>query len=96
MSEFLSQMPPFALPEVVPEVLPQQQFQLGDWVRWSQVPNPDFGRILGVIYTHSASCIVTGLHYLVLLDEQSPSSQITRYDFAFEEDIEHLNKPLSA
>lgn len=66
MSNRSSQIPPFAIPEDIPEILPQQQFQLGDSVRWRQVPHPDFGRILGVIYTHSASCMATGLHYLVL------------------------------
>lgn len=91
MPEFPPQIPPFALPEDIPEVIPPQEFQLGDSVRWRQVPNGDFGRILGVIYTHSASCIATGVHYLVLLDEKSPSRHITRYDFAFEEDIERLN-----
>jgi hypothetical protein len=91
MPDIPSQIPPFALPEVFPEVIPQQEFQLGDSVRWRSVPNGDFGRILGVIYTDSASCIVTGLHYLVLLDENSPSRSITRYDFAFEEDIERLD-----
>jgi hypothetical protein len=92
MSHLPPQIPPFGLPEDIPETLPQQQFQLGDLVRWRQVPNGDFGRILGVIYTQSASCIATGLHYLVLLDEQSPSRHITSYDFAFEEDIEWLNQ----
>ncbi|MBD1836299.1 hypothetical protein H6F61_27360 [Cyanobacteria bacterium FACHB-472] len=87
-----SQIPPFAVAEYIPQILPQQQFQLGDSVRWRQVPDPDFGRILGVIYTHSSSCIATGLHYLVLLDEQSPSHHITSYDFAFEQDIERLNQ----
>ena len=92
MPNIPSQMPPFAVAEYIPEILPQQQFQLGDLVRWRQVPKGDFGRILGVIYTYSASCIATGLHYLVLLDEQSPSRHITSYDFAFEEDIERLNQ----
>ncbi len=92
MSHLSPQIPPFGLPENIPETLPQQQFQLGDSVRWRQVPNSDFGRILGVIYTHSASCMATGLHYLVLLDEQSPSRHITSYDFAFEEDIERLHQ----
>jgi hypothetical protein len=91
MSHQRPQIPPFGLPEDIPETLPQQQFHLGDSVRWRSVPNGDFGRILGVIYTHSTSCITTGLHYLVLLDEQSPSRHITSYDFAFEEDIERLN-----
>lgn len=91
MPDLSSHIPPFALPEVFPEVIPQQEFQLGDSVHWRSVPNGDFGRILGVIYTDSASCIATGLHYLVLLDENSPSRHITRYDFAFEEDIERLD-----
>jgi len=92
MSHLPPQIPPVALPEGIPKTLPQQQFQLGESVRWRQVPNSDFGRIFGVIYTHSASCIATGLHYLVLLDEQSPSRHITSYDFAFEEDIERLHQ----
>lgn len=92
MPHIPSQIPPFGLPDDIPETLPQQQFQLGESVRWHHVPNSDFGRILGVIYTHSASCIATGLHYLVLLDEQSPSRHITSYDFAFEEDIERLHQ----
>ena len=92
MSHLPSQMSPFSIPEVLPEVLPQQKLQLGEWVRWRHVPSGDFGRIIGIIYTHSGSCIATGLHYLVLLDEQSPSRHITSYDFAFEEDIESLNQ----
>lgn len=90
MSKSPAEMPPFDLPEDIPQVLPEQKFQLGNKVRWTNVPNPDFGRILGVIYTESASCIVTGLHYLILLDSQSPSRLITAYDFAFEEDIERI------
>lgn len=71
VSEFTFQIPPFALPEVIPEVIPQQKLQLGNWVRWRQVPNGNFGCIIGVIYTHWVSCIASGLHYLVLLDENS-------------------------
>jgi hypothetical protein len=70
-------LPPLYLPDSVPESLPSQHFQLGDWVYWHQVPNPDFGRIIGVIYTHAASCSITGLHYLILLDTNSPSHSIT-------------------
>lgn len=80
------------LPKEIPQAIPQQRFQLGDWVCWLQVPNPDFGRIIGVIYTYSASCIGIGLHYLVRLDEQSPSRYIATCDFAFEEDIERLDE----
>ncbi|BAY18197.1 hypothetical protein NIES21_40410 [Anabaenopsis circularis NIES-21] len=92
MSDIFSQIPPITLPEVIPKKLPQQKFSLGEWVRWFQVPNGDFGRIIGVIYTHQASCIATGLHYLVLLDKRSPSRDICPCDFAFEEDIEPLDQ----
>ncbi|MDZ8238651.1 MAG: hypothetical protein RMZ69_15995 [Nostoc sp. ChiQUE01a] len=92
MPDLFSQIPPVAMPEVIPNELPQQRFHLGEWVRWFQVPNGDFGRIIGVIYTQQASCIATGLHYLVLLDERSPSRDTCICDFAFEEDIEILDK----
>lgn len=91
MLDIFPQIPPVALPEIVPNELPQQRFHLGEWVRWFQVPKGDFGRVIGVIYTQQASCIATGLHYLVLLDERSPSRQICICDFAFEEDIEPLD-----
>lgn len=92
MPDILPQIPPVALPEVIPSNFPQQKFHLGEWVRWFQVPNGDFGRVIGVIYTQQASCIATGLHYLVLLDERSPSRDTCTCDFAFEEDIEILDK----
>ncbi|WP_236143849.1 hypothetical protein [Nostoc sp. CMAA1605] len=92
MSDILTQIPPVALPEVIPSNLPQQKFYIGEWVRWFQVPNGDFGCIIGVIYTHQASCMATGLHYLILLDEHSPSREICTCDFAFEEDIEPLDQ----
>ncbi|MDZ7954091.1 hypothetical protein [Nostoc sp. DedQUE09] len=85
------QIPPVGLPELIPSELPHQKFHLGEWVRWFQVPNGDFGRVIGVLYTQQASCIATGLHYLVLLDERSPSCKICTCDFAFEEDIEPLD-----
>ena len=91
MHDILPQMPPVALPEVVPNDLPQQKFHLGEWVRWFQVPNGDFGRVIGVIYTQQATCIATGLHYLVLLDERSPSRDTCTCDFAFEDDIKPLD-----
>lgn len=87
-------IPPVTLPNNVPESLPQQHFQLGDWVYWHQVPNPDFGRIIGVIFTHEASCTVTGLHYLIVLDDNSPSHGITTCDFAFSEDIRTLDESI--
>ncbi len=92
MANTFPQIPPVAIPEVIPSQLPHQKFNLGEWVRWFQVPNGDFGRIIGVIYTQQASCIATGLHYLVLLDERSPSRDTCTCDFAFEEDIEILDQ----
>lgn len=92
MPDILPQIPPVVLPEVIPSSFPHQKFNLGEWVRWFQVPNGDFGRIIGVVYTQQASCIATGLHYLVLLDERSPSRDTCTCDFAFEEDIEILDK----
>ncbi|MHC5722549.1 MAG: hypothetical protein ACYT04_29780 [Nostoc sp.] len=91
MPDILPEMPRVALPEVVPNDLPQQRFHLGEWVRWFHVPNGDFGRVIGVIYTQQASCIATGLHYLVLLDDRSPSREICICDFAFEDDIKPLD-----
>jgi hypothetical protein len=84
-------LPPVSLPEAIPQTLPPQRFQLGELVYWYQVPDPDFGRIVGVFYTQSASCTVTGLHYLIHLDEDSPSRSITNFDFAFSEDIQPLD-----
>lgn len=55
-----------------------------------QVPQADFGRIIGVVYSDEASCRARGLHYLILLDDQSPSRNICTHDFAFEADIERL------
>ncbi|MEH2219390.1 MAG: hypothetical protein V7K72_20155 [Nostoc sp.] len=92
MPDLFSQIPPVAMPEVIPSELPQQRFHLGEWVRWFQVPNGDYGRVIGVIYAQQASFIATGLNYLVLLDERSPSREICTCDFAFEDDIESLEK----
>jgi hypothetical protein len=83
-------MPPIALPETIPAALPQPKFRFGQRVVWSQVPNPDFGSVIGIIYSHEASCQGTGLHYLILLDENSPSRSICAHDFAFEDDIQPL------
>ena len=89
MSELIFQI---LLTEMIPAVLPQPKLKLGEYAIWSQVPNPDFGRIIGIIYTHEASCQVTGLHYLILLDENSPSRFTCTHDFAFEDDIERLEQ----
>lgn len=85
-------LPPFSLLSTAdcPAQLPQPKYRLGESVQWTQVPNPDFGRIIGVVYTQEASCQITGLHYLILLSENSPSHSICTHDFAVEDDIEPL------
>ena len=87
---------PITLLQQIPEPFPQPRFRLGDKVRWSNVPKPDFGHIIGVIYSDEASCRVIGLHYLILLDEKSPSRSICTHDFAFEDDIDWLEPSHSA
>lgn len=90
MSEVPERMPPVVLPENVPDLLPQPKFQIGELVRWFEVPNGDFGRVIGVIYADETSYQASGLHYLVVLDEQSPSRKIVSCDFAFEDDLQSL------
>lgn len=94
MTTPLPQMPPAVLPEVVPDALPQPKFQLGEWVRWQAVPNADFGRVIGLLYSYETAHQIDGLHYLILLDPQSPSRSICLHDFAFEDDLERFEHPL--
>jgi hypothetical protein len=94
MGNPLPQLPPVVLPNALPNNLPQPRFHLGDLVYWRSVPNPDFGRVLGVMYAHEGAHEVTGLHYLILLDPESPSRSICLHDFAYEEDLEPLEHPL--
>lgn len=89
-ANLLAQMPPVVLPNETPENLPKPGFQLGEAVCWREVPNSDFGRIIGVLYTHEAAHQAIGLHYLILLDASSPSRGICTHDFAFEDDLERL------
>lgn len=94
MPELLPSLPPVVLPESLPRIIPQPKFQLGEPVRWQALAEPDFGRVIGILYTHEATHQVTGLHYLVLLDEQSPSHHFCVHDFAFEEDLERVERSL--
>ena len=90
MSDLQDFILPVVLPKVVLEVLPQPKFHLGAIVRWFQVPNGDFVWVISIIYTQEASCEVVGLHYLVMLDEKSPSRKIVSCDFVFENDLQQL------
>ena len=87
-------LPPIVLPQEVPTIMAPPKFQIGESVCWRIEPEPDFGQVIGMIYSHEATHQVTGLHYLVLLDPQSPSRNICCHDFAFEEDLERLERSL--
>lgn len=81
-------LPPVVLPKEIPLNIPQPKFHLGESVGWQT--GADFGRVIGVIYSHEATHQETGLHYLILLDAQSPSHEFCTHDFAFEEDLKCL------
>lgn len=83
-------MPPVILPEQIPLIIPQPKFQLGEFVHWQAVVGGDFGRVIGIIYTSEATHQATGLHYLILLDAQSPSHAFCNHDFALEADLERF------
>ena len=89
-------LPPVVLPEALPDTLPQPKFRLGEPVSWAGMTNPDFGRIVGVIYSDETVHQVTGLHYLILLDERSTSRSICTHDFAFEDDLERMEQNRSS
>lgn len=85
--------PLFTIPDDSPNLLslPPQKFNLGDWVCWSDEPQiTDFGKVCGVLYTPATHTEIVGLHYLILLDEASPSRKIVAADFAYENDLELL------
>ena len=77
----------------LPTVLPQPRFQLGETVRWVVVPEPDFGQVVGIFYAEGDHHQPAGIHYLVLLDAQSPSRHICDLDTAFEADLELWRLP---
>lgn len=85
-------LPPIVLPPKIPLSVPCLKFQLGEAVFWWNTTNPDFGRVIGVVYSQEATHQVAGLHYLILLDPKSPSYRFCTHDFAFEEDLERFKK----
>ncbi|WP_068818840.1 hypothetical protein [Phormidesmis priestleyi] len=92
MPNSLPPLPPIVLPEKIPSLVPQPKFRLGETVCWRMNVEPDFGHVIGVVYSHEATHQVTGLHYLILLDEQSPSRSFCCHDFAFEADLEPMGR----
>ncbi len=91
MSEAANISATFSFPELFPAKFPRPRFEIGANVQWARVPDPDYGLVLGVFYTREASCQIAGLHYLILLDRNSPSSAICQHDFAFEDDLEPVS-----
>jgi hypothetical protein len=81
-------MPPIVLPNPLPLHLPIPKFQIGSVVCWMSGSNPDFGRVVGIVYTSQASIQAIGFHYAVLLDVASPSRGYgILFDWGFEQDL---------
>ncbi len=88
MPEYLL-VPPITLPNALPACLPEPKFQIGSVVSWTYVSNPDFGCVVGIVYTSEASTKAIGFHYAVLLDINSPSrSYGVLFDWGFEQDLQ--------
>jgi hypothetical protein len=68
------------------------QYSEGKNVRWkSNLENPDWGIILGRFYAYASHLCGWAWKYVVLLDENSPSSAWVNSDTAWEEDLEEVN-----
>jgi hypothetical protein len=81
-------LPTIVLPQTAPLDLPVPKFQIGQRVYWKAVKDPDFGRIVGVVWATEGSVKAIGYHYAIQLDPTSPSiaDGITS-DWAFEADL---------
>ena len=80
-------LPAIALPQPPPLYLPQPKFQIGQWVYWKALKNPDFGHIVGLVWATEGSTQAIGYHYSVLLDKASFSRAFIELDWAFEGDL---------
>jgi hypothetical protein len=83
-----------ALPQPSLVYLPAPKFQIGQRVYWKAIADPDFGRIVGVVWATEGSVQALGYHYAIQLDPASPSiaDGITS-DWAFEADLDLLPQP---
>ena len=80
-------LPAIALPPPPPLYLPQPKFQIGQWVYWKKLKNPDYGHIVGLVWAAEGSTQAIGYHYSVLLDRGSFSKAFIELDWAFEDDL---------
>ena len=80
-------LPAIALPQPPPLYLPAPRFQIGQWVYWQALKDPDFGHIVGLVWATEGSTKAIGYHYAVLLDKAAFSSAFINLDWAFEDDL---------
>jgi hypothetical protein len=75
------------LTTATPLYLPAPRFQIGQWVYWKALKDPDFGHIVGLVWADEGSTKAIGYHYAVLLDKAAFSSAFIDLDWAFEDDL---------
>jgi len=74
-------LPAIALPQPPSLYLPAPRFQIGQWVYWKALKDPDFGYIVGLVWAAEGSTKAIGYHYAVLLDKAAFSSAFIDLDF---------------
>jgi hypothetical protein len=81
---------PIQLAASLPKPFATPKFQIGQTVVWARVPSHGYGTIVGLSHAHSISVVAHGYHYLIALDDNSPSRSDCAADWAFEDDLELL------
>lgn len=81
---------PIQLAASLPKQFAVPKFQIGQTVIWTRVPSHGYGTIVGLSHACSVSVVAHGYHYLIALDDNSPSRVDCAADWAFEEDLELL------
>lgn len=79
---------PIQLAASLPKQFAVPKFQIGQTVVWARVPSHGYGTIIGLSHAHSISVVAHGYHYLIALDDNSPSRSDCAADWAFEDDLE--------
>jgi hypothetical protein len=74
----------------LPECFMMPKFQVGQRVQWALMPTQGFGKIIGFVYATGVSVEAVGYHYLIALDNASPSRADSVADWAFEADLQLL------
>jgi hypothetical protein len=68
------------------------KFSINQEVVWAYVEAQDHGTIIGYAWFNQTSCKALGYHYLIELATTSASYSFCKQDWAFEKDIEALDK----